>query len=156
MAAVVLVFFSLYFIPSYIRSRISTVPELLERRFDRRCRVYFSGLTIITNVIVDTAGSLYAGAMVLHLFFPGIDLYTTCIVLALVAGLYTAAGGLAAVVYTDVIQAVVLLVGSTVMAVMIFGEVDYAWAARAGVDAAGDALGDPPAGRPSSCPGWAR
>jgi SSS family solute:Na+ symporter len=128
MATVVLVFFSLYFIPGYIRSRISTVPEWLERRYDRRSRLYFSGLTIMTNIIVDTAGSLYAGAMVLHLFFPQIDLYTTCIVLALVAGLYTAAGGLAAVVYTDVIQAVVLIAGAVVMSVMIFGRVDYDWA----------------------------
>jgi SSS family solute:Na+ symporter len=128
MATVVLVFFSIFFIPVYIRSRISTVPEFLEHRFDRRSRNYFSGLTILTNIVVDTAGSLYAGAMVLSLFFPQLDLYTTCIALALVAGLYTAAGGLAAVVYTDVIQAVVLLVGSSLMAWMLFGRVDYSWA----------------------------
>jgi len=128
MATVVLVFFAIFFIPDYIRTRISTVPEFLEQRFDRRSRSYFSGLTILTNVVVDTAGSLFAGAMVLHTFFPGLNIYLTCAVLALVAGLYTAAGGLAAVVYTDVIQALVLLVGSAVMAVMLFGKVDYSWA----------------------------
>jgi len=128
MATIVLVFFVIFFVPAYIRSRISTVPEFLERRFDRRSRLYFSGLTIITNVVVDTAGALFAGAMVLRLFIPQLDLYTTCFILALVAGLYTAAGGLAAVVYTDVIQAVVLLVGATVTSILLFAEVDFSWA----------------------------
>jgi len=129
MATVVLVFFAVFFIPVYIRTGISTVPEFLEHRFDVRSRNYFSGLTIVTNLVVDTAGSLFAGAMVLHTFFPGMNIYVTCSVLALVAGLYTAAGGLAAVVYTDVIQALVLLVGSTVMAWLLFGKVDHSWAA---------------------------
>jgi len=128
MATIVLVFFAIYFIPVYIRSRIATVPEFLEDRFDRRSRLYFSGLTILTNVVVDTAGSLYAGAMVLLTFFPQLDLFTNCAVLALVAGLYTAAGGLAAVVYTDVIQALVLLVGSTLLAYLLFGRLDFSWA----------------------------
>jgi len=128
MATIVLVFFVIFFVPAYIRSRISTVPEFLERRFDRRSRLYFSGLTVITNVVVDTAGSLFAGALVLRLFFPELDLYTTCIILALVSGLYTAAGGLAAVVYTDVIQAVVLLIGAVVTTVLLFSELDFSWA----------------------------
>ncbi|MBW2734136.1 MAG: sodium:solute symporter [Deltaproteobacteria bacterium] len=127
MATVVLVFFVIYFVPFYIRSRISTMPEFLERRFDRRSRFYFSGLNIFTSVVIDTAGSLYAGAIVLQLFFPELSITTTCAVLAVVAGLYTAAGGLAAVVYTDVIQAVVLMVGATVLTFIVFGEVGYSW-----------------------------
>ena len=127
MAAVVLVFFVFFFVPFYMKSRIATVPEFLERRFDRRSRVYFSALTIFTSIVVDTAGSLYAGAIVLQLFFPGLDLFTTCAALALVAGLYTAAGGLAAVVYTDVIQAVVLLVGSCVITYMLFADTGFSW-----------------------------
>ena len=47
--------------------------------------------------------------------------------LALVAGLYTAAGGLAAVVYTDAIQAVVLLLGSCLLTWVIFGRLDFSW-----------------------------
>jgi SSS family solute:Na+ symporter len=129
MATVVLVFFAVFFIPVYIRSRITTVPEFLEHRFDGRSRLYFSGLTILTNVVVDTAGSLYAGAMVLLTFFPQMDIFTTCALLALVAGLYTAAGGLAAVVYTDVLQAIVLLIGSTVIAYLLFGseQIGFSW-----------------------------
>ena len=112
MAAVVLVFMTFTFIPIFLRTKISTIPEFLERRFGRSSRRYFSALTIFTSVFVDTAGALYAGAVVLKAFFPELDLGYTCIVLAVVAGLYTAAGGLAAVVYTDMIQAVVLLAGA--------------------------------------------
>jgi len=129
MASIVLVFFVIFFIPFYLNSRISTVPEFLEKRFDRRSRVYFSALTIFTSIVVDTAGSLYAGAIVLQIFFPGADLFATCAGLAIVAGIYTAAGGLAAVVYTDVIQGVVLLVGSCVITYMLFAEIDFSWAA---------------------------
>ena len=131
MATVVLVFFVLFFVPIFLRSRISTIPEFLERRFGRASRRYFSGLTIITNILVDTAGSLYAGAVVLQLFFPQLDMWTTCIVLALIAGIYTAAGGLAAVVYTDVIQAVVLLLGSCLMTYFVFEHpsINFSWTA---------------------------
>lgn len=128
MAAIILVVFVIFFVPPYIKSRISTVPEFLEKRFSRSVRLYFSALTIFANIVIDTAGSLYAGAMVLQLFFPQFSLLASCLILALVAGLYTAAGGLAAVVYTDMIQAVVLLVGSSVLAIIAFGELDYSWA----------------------------
>lgn len=139
MATIVLVFFVLVFVPIFLRSRISTIPEFLERRFGRHSRRYFSGLTIVTNILVDTAGSLYAGAVVLQLFFPELNMWTTCIVLAVIAGIYTAAGGLAAVVYTDVIQAVVLLLGSCLMTYFVFAHpaIDFSWATL--TDGIGDA-----------------
>jgi Na+/proline symporter len=111
MAAYILVFFALFIIPCFLNAGITTVPEFLERRFDRRSRVYFSGLTLFSNIVVDTAGTLFAGAMVMTVFFPGVDLVTACLVLACVAGLYTAAGGLAAVVYLVPPVAVVFALG---------------------------------------------
>ena len=128
MAAFVLVFFAVFFIPYYLNARITTVPEFLERRFDRRSRLYFSALTLFSNIVVDTAGTLFAGATVMKVFFPDLDLFTACLGLALVAGLYTAAGGLAAVVYTDVLQALVLLVGACMVSYLSFAEVDFSWA----------------------------
>ena len=127
MAAFVLVFFAIFFIPYYLSARITTVPEFLERRFDRRSRLYFSGLTMFSNVVIDTAGTLFAGAMVLKVFYPELDLFTACLGLALVAGLYTAAGGLAAVVYTDVLQALVLLIGASLVSYLSFAEVGFSW-----------------------------
>lgn len=129
MAAVVLVFMAIFFIPFYIRSKIDTIPEFLERRFDARSRKYFSVITIFLSIIVDTAGGLYAGAIVVNVFFPEIDIIYTILALGIFAGLYTAAGGLKAVVYTDVLQAIILIFGSTMIAYLMFAEFDFSWSA---------------------------
>ena len=69
MSAVVLVVFAIFFLPFYLRSKIYTLPEFLEHRFDSRSRYYFSALTVLTNIGVDTAATLYAGALVVRLIF---------------------------------------------------------------------------------------
>jgi len=128
MAAPILVVFALFLVPIYLDARIGTVPEYLEYRYNRHVRRYFSLLTIFANIVVDTAGTLFAGAIVLTVYFPDLDLFSAALLLAAVAGLYTAAGGLAAVVYTDVLQALVLLAGSAVVAVLAFAQLDFSWA----------------------------
>lgn len=128
MAGVVLVFIAIFFVPFFIRSRLTTIPEYLEKRFDVRSRKYFSGLTIFTSVVIDTAGGIYAGTLVLQMFFPNLPFIPTALALAIIAGVYTAAGGLAAVVYTDILQAIILLIGSTAIAIITFGQFDYSWA----------------------------
>ncbi len=122
-AVIILIFFSLFFLPFILKSQVYTMPEFLEKRFDKRARNYFSVLTLFLNIIVDTAGSLYAGALMLQLIFPDIPIWQTITVLAIVAGVYTIAGGLAAVIYTDAIQAILLLIGSVVIAVIAFDKV---------------------------------
>ncbi|MEO1715463.1 MAG: sodium transporter, partial [Bacteroidota bacterium] len=54
-AVVILIFFSIFFLPFYLNSRVYTMPEFLERRYDARSRYYFSFITIVGNVILDTA-----------------------------------------------------------------------------------------------------
>lgn len=127
MAALVLLFSAGFVVPVFIRQRITTIPELLERRFDARVRKYLSGASLFLSIVLDTAGSLYAGSIVLMLFVPGLSLGPTCAALALFAGIYTAAGGLRAVAYTDTLQAIVLLVGSAALTFIVFGEFDYSW-----------------------------
>lgn len=127
MAALVLVFSSVFVLPRLLAARVTTMPEFLERRFDARFRHYLSAVSLFLSLALDTAGSLYAGALVLQIFMPGLDLGWTCAGLALFAGLYTAAGGLRAVVYTDVLQAVVLLFGSVLLSGIVFAQFDYDW-----------------------------
>jgi len=129
LAGVPLLILAFIFAPLYFRSRITTIPEYLEKRYDRRVRLYFSALTIALTIVVDTAGGLYAGAVVVQTFFPQIGIGQTCLAIGIFAGLYTAAGGLKAVVYTDVVQAVVLIVGTSIMAYLLFAELDFSWAA---------------------------
>ncbi|WP_295879179.1 sodium/solute symporter [uncultured Thiohalocapsa sp.] len=128
MAAPILVLMALVFAPVYLRLRIGTVPEYLEHRFDARVRRYFSALTLFANIVVDTAGTLFAGAVVLTAFVPALDLFTAALLLAAFAAAYTAAGGLAAVVYTDVLQAIMLLIGAVLVTVLAFARLDFDWA----------------------------
>lgn len=127
MASLVLIVSMVYVVPLFLGNRIATVPELLERRFDARLRKYLSAVSVVLGIFLDAAGSLYAGALVLQLFFPGLPLWMSCAGIALFAGVYTAAGGLRAVAYTDVVQSVVLLSGSIALALIVFGEFDYSW-----------------------------
>ena len=118
MAALILVVFAIFFLPLILRKSVYTMPEFLAGRFDNRVRTYFSLLTLFLGIVVETAGSLYAGALVLRLALPDVPMWQTMTVLALVAGFYTLTGGLAAVMITDAVQAILLLFGSIVITVI--------------------------------------
>ncbi|MCE0507048.1 sodium:solute symporter [Roseivivax sp. GX 12232] len=128
MAGIPLILLAFVFAPLFFKSRVTTIPEWLERRFDRRARLYFSAVTILLTVIVDTAGGLYAGAVVVKTFFPEVPIWITCVGIGLFAGIYTASGGLKAVVYTDVLQAVVLIFGCAAMTYFLFSDLGFSWA----------------------------
>lgn len=127
MAAFLLVFMTIFFIPFFIRSKISTVPEFLEKRFSRFTRRYVSLTTILLTIIVDTASSLFAGVLVLQLFFPDLVVWQTYFILTLLAGTYTATGGLRAVVFTDILQAIIILLGGSILLFSVLGQFDYSW-----------------------------
>lgn len=123
MAAVVLVFFAIFFLPFYLRSKVYTMPEFLERRYDSRSRFLFSGITIVGNVIIDTAAGLYAGNLILKIIFPEVDSWIIISFLAFAAAAYTIPGGLSSVVHTEVIQAILLMLGSILLTYFCFQEV---------------------------------
>jgi len=128
MAALVLILFALFFLPFYLRSEVFTMPEFLERRYDARSRYYFSVVTVTGNILIDTAGALYAGALVIQIIYPDFPMWQSVMILAVLSGLYTITGGLKAVVYTDVIQAVLLIAASIVVSIIAFEQVG-SWAA---------------------------
>lgn len=115
MAVFVLIIFAIFFLPFYLKNKVYTVPEFLERRFDYFTRGYASFIAIVLNVIVDVSATLYAGGKAVQLIFPEYPLWGIVGVLAIIAGLYTVSGGLSAVVYTDAIQAVILIFGSIII-----------------------------------------
>ena len=118
-ATIVLIFFAVFMLPHFLRSRLYTIPEYLERRFDVRSRTAYSVFTVLAIMFIDTAGALYAGGIVLSVLFPAFDLWQTVAFLALLAGIYTMLGGLKAVVVTDAVQAVLLTFGG--IAIFAFG-----------------------------------
>lgn len=123
MAAIVLIIFAVFFLPFYLKAKVYTMPEFLEKRYDAKARYYFSALTIIGNIGIDTAATLYAGALVIQIIFPQIELWQSILALAILSGLYTIAGGLKAVVFTDAFQAVILVIGSIIITILAFVKV---------------------------------
>ena len=115
MAAVVLVIFIFFLLPFYLRSGVFTMPEFLERRYDKRVRYGFAGMLIFLSIFLDCAGALYAGGLVVQTLFPDIPLWTGVLVLAVLAGIMSIFGGLGAVVLSDSIQAVVLIFGGVLI-----------------------------------------
>jgi SSS family solute:Na+ symporter len=122
-AVVVLVFFCIFVAPLLLASQVYTMPEFLERRYDRRVRIHFSLLTLFLNVVVDSAGVLYCGSLVCQLLFPSWPLWAIVLVLGASGGLYAILGGLRAVIYTEAVQAIVLLIGAVLIAFGAFSRV---------------------------------
>ncbi|WP_438988708.1 sodium:solute symporter [Polaribacter sp.] len=114
-SVLVMVFFAWFILPFYIKSKIFTIPEFLEKRFNVASRYYFSAITIIVNIFLDAAGSLYAAAMVMKLVFPEASILTLSIIFAIVVAAYTIPGGLSAAIRVDLMQGIFLLVGSVVL-----------------------------------------
>ena len=123
LASVILVFFAIFFLPFYLRSKVYTMPEFLERRYDSRSRYYFSFITIVGNVLIDTAAGLYVGNIVLKLMFPGLESWVIIVILAFAAAAYTIPGGLNSVIQTEVIQAILLIFGSILLTYYAFSGV---------------------------------
>ena len=114
-SVVVMVFFAWFILPFYIKSKIFTIPEFLEKRFNAASRYYFSAITIIVNIFLDAAGSLYAAAMVMKLVFPEASILSLSLVFAIIVAAYTIPGGLSAAIRVDLMQGIFLLVGSIVL-----------------------------------------
>ncbi|MEM7375326.1 MAG: sodium:solute symporter [Bacteroidota bacterium] len=120
MAVVILIVFAVFFLPFYLKNKIFTIPEYLEKRYSYVIRAYASGIAIILNILVDIAATLYAGGLVINLIFPGFELWQIIVGLAIIAGVYTVTGGLSSVMYTDAVQAVILIVGSTLITIFAY------------------------------------
>ncbi|WP_298541685.1 sodium:solute symporter [uncultured Aquimarina sp.] len=126
-AVVVLIFFAIFFLPFYLRSGVYTMPEFLERRYDKRSRYYFSFITVVGNILVDTAAGLYVGKIVLTLLFPSMDSTLILVILAVAAAAYTIPGGLNSVIQTEVIQAILLIIGSCLLTYFAFEQLGGGW-----------------------------
>lgn len=106
------------FVPFYLRSAVYTMPEFLERRFNPQSRRLLSIIQLFSYVIAKASVTIFAGALVFNQFL-GVDFWTGAIILVVVTGIYTVLGGLHAVMYTEAIQAIVLLCGSAFL--LFFG-----------------------------------
>ena len=111
LACLILLILGWVFVPFYLRSNVFTMPEFLERRFSRGSAVYLASISIIAYVLTKISVHLWAAAIVLK-GVVGWSPLQAALILVIVTGIYTIAGGLSAVIYTEVVQTLVLLTGA--------------------------------------------
>ena len=112
-------------VPFYMRSKVFTMPEFLERRFSPASRTVLSVISLVAYVLTKIAVGIFAGGIVFSVLLPemnflGMDSFWIGSILVIVlTGLYAVLGGLRAVAYTEALQTVILVIGSVL--VTIFG-----------------------------------
>jgi SSS family solute:Na+ symporter len=114
LACLILLLLGWVFVPFYLRSNVFTMPEFLARRFSRSCAVYLAGISIIAYVFTKISVHLYAAAVVIQRVLD-INALWVAVILVVATGIYTIAGGLAAVIYTDLVQTLILIVGAVIL-----------------------------------------
>lgn len=114
LACLILLLLGWLFVPFYLRTGVFTMPEFLETRYNTGCRTYLSIVSLIAYVFTKVSVSLYAGAIVLKSVI-GVDEWTGATIIIVVTGAYTIFGGLRAVIYTDYLQAVILIGGAALL-----------------------------------------
>ena len=116
MACFTLMLLGLVFAPFYIKSRVSTLPEFMERRYGPQARIFLAVIGLLGALLIHIGISLFAAAKLFESFL-GVPMLLTIVVLSLFTVTYTALGGLRAVVMTENIQVCLLLGGALLITV---------------------------------------
>jgi len=117
MASFCLIILGLFFAPFYFKSRISTLPEYLEKRYSQEARTFLVAIAIFGALMIHIGISLFAGAKLFESFL-GVPIMTSILIISLVTVIYTILGGLKAVVVTETIQTFLLLGGAILVTVL--------------------------------------
>ncbi|PNJ02080.1 SLC5A10 isoform 3 [Pongo abelii] len=122
-ATYVLLALAWVFVPIYISSEIVTLPEYIQKRYGgQRIRIYLSVLSLLLSVFTKISLDLYAGALFVHICL-GWNFYLSTILTLGITALYTIAGGLAAVIYTDTLQTLIMVVGAVILTIKAFDQI---------------------------------
>lgn len=105
------------FLPFYIRSGVFTMPEFLERRFNSNTRWFLSIFSLVAYVLTKVSVTVYAGGIVISTLL-GIDFWFGALLTVILTGFYTVLGGMRAVVYTEALQTVVLVLGAATVTII--------------------------------------
>ena len=110
------------FLPFYIRSGAFTMPEFLEKRFDSKSRWFLSLFSLVAYVLTKVSVTIYAGGIVVSELL-GIPFWYGAIGVVVFTGIYTVIGGMKAVIYTETLQAIILIMGSIIITYLGLQEV---------------------------------
>ncbi|XP_078523877.1 sodium/glucose cotransporter 1 isoform X2 [Lissotriton helveticus] len=122
-ALVLVVVLGWIFVPIYVKAGVVTMPEYLKKRFGgRRIRIYLSILSLLLYVFTKISADMFSGAIFINQAMK-LNIYLAIVMLLLITALYTVTGGLAAVIYTDTLQTIIMLVGSFILMGFAFAKV---------------------------------
>ncbi len=133
LASLILLLLGWVFVPFYISSGVFTMPEFLERRYSSGARWYLAVVSIIGYVLTKISVTLYAGGIVFEVLVGG-GFWTGAILIVLLTGAYTVLGGLRAVLYTEAIQTVLLILGALLVTILGIVKLGGISALRTSVD----------------------
>ncbi|MFY0598339.1 MAG: sodium:solute symporter [Cyclobacteriaceae bacterium] len=102
------------FLPFYARSGVFTMPEFLERRFSAKSRWFLSVVSLVAYILTKISVTIYAGGVVVSSLL-GINFWVGALATVILTGIYTVLGGMRAVVYTETLQAIVLVFGAAAL-----------------------------------------
>lgn len=119
------------FVPYYLKKRILTTPEFLEKRFDKRVSFLYAVLSVLIYVFINLAGVLYSGAFAMSQIL-GIDLYWCIAFIASTVGFFSIYGGMASLAWVSVLQAIMLLGSGFTLFVLGINRVEGGFAAIIG------------------------
>lgn len=108
-------------VPFYMRSKVFTMPEFLEKRFSPRARIVLSGISLVAYILTKIAVGVFAGGVVFAVLLPDINFmgmdsfWVGSILVIIVTGIYTILGGMSAVAYTEALQTIILIIGSALV-----------------------------------------
>lgn len=102
------------FLPFYVRSGVFTMPEFLEKRFNEKARWFLSLFSLAAYVLTKVSVTLYAGGIVISTILE-VSFMQGALVTVILTGIYTVLGGMRAVVYTETLQAIILVIGAATL-----------------------------------------
>ncbi|XP_067911478.1 sodium/glucose cotransporter 1 [Heterodontus francisci] len=122
-ALIIVIILGWLFVPIYIRAGVVTMPEYLKKRFGgNRIRIYLSVLSLCLYIFTKISADMFSGAIFIQEAL-GLNLYVAVVILLSITALYTVTGGLAAVIYTDTLQTIIMVLGSLILMGFAFNEV---------------------------------
>jgi SSS family solute:Na+ symporter len=120
-AAAMLIIVAKYFVPIYLKLKIYTMPEFLEKRYDKRVKIVLAVFWLLLYVFVNLTSVLYLGGLTIKAFL-GVDLIYAIALIAFFSIAYSIYGGLQAVAWTDVIQVIFLVLGGLITTFVALNE----------------------------------
>jgi SSS family solute:Na+ symporter len=132
------------FVPFYMRSRVYTMPEFLERRYSPTARWVLSLISLVAYVLTKIAVGIFAGGVVFATLMPELrfdvggavfnSFWVGSVLVVVLTGLYTVLGGMRAVAYTEAVQTLILIIGSLLLTVFGLDRLGGWSALRAALD----------------------